>query len=102
MGYQSGINAMLGTVAGATFGIQKTLQDRQKEALKKVEQQQEAKKEQQQRLRKSIILDKHGQNIMVPIKPESTEKATKPEPKKSSILLGSDGRNLTYGTTSKE
>ena len=46
MGYQSGINAMLGTVAGAAFGIQKTLQQRQEEANKKVEQQRLAKKTQ--------------------------------------------------------
>lgn len=44
MGYQSSINAMLGSVAGAAFGIKKTLQDRQKESMKKVKQQQEAKK----------------------------------------------------------
>lgn len=41
---QSSINAMLGTVAGAAFGIKKTLQQRQQEQMKKVEQQQEAKK----------------------------------------------------------
>ena len=93
---QSSINTMLGTIAGGAFGIRKTLEDRQKQALKKVEQEQEAKKAQQQRLRKSIILDKYGQNMMVPIKPEVTEKTTKPEPKKS-ILLGADGRNLTDG-----
>lgn len=39
MGFQSGINAMLGSVAGAAFGIKKTLQQRQKEQLKKVKQQ---------------------------------------------------------------
>lgn len=46
MGFQSNINAMLGSVAGAAFGIQKTLQQRQEESLKKVKQQQEAKKTQ--------------------------------------------------------
>ncbi len=46
MGFQSGINAMLGSVAGAAFGIQKTLQQRQEEANKKVKQQQVAKKTQ--------------------------------------------------------
>ena len=94
MGFQSGINAMLGTVAGGAFAIGKTLQQRQEEANKKVKQQQEAKKEQKTRFKKSIILDKYGQNIMVPIKPETAEKTTKPEPKKS-ILLGADGGNLT-------
>lgn len=46
MGFQSGINAALGSVAGAAFGIQKTLQQRQEEQMKKVKQQQEAKKTQ--------------------------------------------------------
>ena len=44
MGFQSGINAMLGTVAGGAFAIGKTLQQRQQEANKKVEQQRLAKK----------------------------------------------------------
>lgn len=44
MGFQSGINAALGSIAGAAFGIQKTLQQRQEESIKKVKQQQEAKK----------------------------------------------------------
>lgn len=39
--------------------------------------------------------------MMVPIKPEVTEKTTKPEPKKS-ILLGVDGRNLTNDTIGKK
>ena len=46
MGFQSGINAMLGTVAGGALAISKTLQDRQQEANKKVEQQRLAKKAQ--------------------------------------------------------
>ena len=46
MGFQSGINAALGSIAGAAFGIQKTLQQRQQEANKKVEQQRLAKKTQ--------------------------------------------------------
>lgn len=37
MGFQSGINAMLGSVAGAAFGISKTLKQRQEEQLKKVQ-----------------------------------------------------------------
>lgn len=90
MGFQSGINAALGSIAGAAFGIKKTLQQRQEEQMKKIKEQQEAKKEQQQRFRKSIILDAQGQNIMVPVQPE------KQEPKKS-IILDSNGRNLTNG-----
>lgn len=39
MGFQSGINAMLGSVAGAAFGISKTLKDRQEEQMKKVQEQ---------------------------------------------------------------
>lgn len=46
MGFQSGINAALGSIAGAAFGIQKTLQQRQEESIKKVQEQQEAKKTQ--------------------------------------------------------
>lgn len=46
MGFQSGINAALGSIAGAAFGIQKTLQQRQEEQMKKVKEQQEAKKTQ--------------------------------------------------------
>lgn len=46
MGFQSGINAALGSIAGAAFGIQKTLQQRQEEQMKKVKQQKEAKKTQ--------------------------------------------------------
>ena len=97
MGFQSGINAALGSVAGAAFGIQKTLQQRQEEQMKKVKAEQEAKKAQQQRFRKSPILDKYGQNIIVPVVPDGVENAAKPEPKKSSILLGADGRNLING-----
>lgn len=92
MGFQSGINAMLGTVAGAAFGIKRTLQQRQEEANKKVEQQRLAKKQQNTRFRKSILLDAQGQNIMVPIQPQQK----KEEPKKS-ILLDASGRNLTDG-----
>ena len=89
---QSSINTMIGTVAGATFGIKKTLQQRQEEANKKVEQQRLAKKQQKTRFRKSILLDAQGQNIMVPIQPQQK----KEEPKKS-ILLDASGRNLTDG-----
>lgn len=39
MGFQLGINAALGSVAGAAFGISKTLKDRQEEQMKKVKQQ---------------------------------------------------------------
>lgn len=46
MGFQSGINAMLGTIAGGALAIGKTLQRRQEEANKKVEQQRMAKKAQ--------------------------------------------------------
>lgn len=46
MGFQSGINAALGSIAGAAFGIQKTLQQRQEEQTAKVKQVQEAKKRQ--------------------------------------------------------
>lgn len=46
MGFQSGINAMLGTVAGAAFGISKTLEDRQKQATVKATEQKQAKKKQ--------------------------------------------------------
>lgn len=90
MGFQSGINAALGSVAGAALGISKTLKQRQEEQMKKVQEQQEAKKIQQQRFRKSLILDKSGQNITIPVQPE------KQEPKKS-IILDTSGRNLTNG-----
>lgn len=93
MGFQSGINAALGSIAGAAFGIQKTLQQRQEEQLKKVKQVQEAKQEQKQRFRKSPILDAQGQNIMVPV----TKQVTKAAEGNKSILLGADGRNLTNG-----
>ena len=46
MGFQSGINATLGSIAGAAFGIQKTLQQRQEAAAKKVKQKQQAQKKQ--------------------------------------------------------
>ena len=46
MGFQSGINATLGSIAGAAFGINKTLKQRQEEQMKKVKQVQEAKKTQ--------------------------------------------------------
>lgn len=90
MGFQSGINAMLGSVSGAAFGINKTLKMRQDEQMKKLAEIKAAKQEQQQRFRQSPILNKTGKNIMVPVHPE------KQEPKKS-ILLDSSGRNLTNG-----
>ena len=46
MGFQSGINAMLGAVAGAAFGISKNLEERQKQATVKSKEQQQAKKTQ--------------------------------------------------------
>lgn len=46
MRIQSSVNAMLGSVAGAAFGIQKSLEQRQEAANKKAEQMQEAKKTQ--------------------------------------------------------
>lgn len=49
MGFQSGINAALGSIAGAAFGIQKTLQQRQEEQTTKVKEQQEAKKVQKRK-----------------------------------------------------
>ena len=94
---QSSINQIIGQ-AGAAIGIGKTLVQRQQEQERKVKEKLEAKKKQQQRLRKSPILDKYGQNMMVPIKKEEAgEKATKPAPKKVSVLLGADGRNITSG-----
>ena len=81
--------AMLGAVGSIAYGI-KGLKERQEEQMKKVQEQQEAKKVQQQRFRKSLILDKSGQNIMIPIQPK------KQEPNKS-ILLDTNGRNLTNG-----
>ena len=97
MGYQAGINAALGTVAGAVLGVKKGLAERQKQANTKAAEVKKAKTEQKTRFRKSPILDKYGQNIMVPVNSEAGEKATKPESKKGSILLGADGRNLTNG-----
>ena len=90
MGFQSQLLAAAGSVAGAAFSIQKTLQQRQEESIKKVQEQQEAKKVQQQRFRKSFILDKSGQNITIPVQPKQQE------PKKS-IILDTSGRNLTNG-----
>lgn len=46
MGFQSGINAALGTIAGAAFGIQKNLQQRQEEAMTIVKEKQVAQKKQ--------------------------------------------------------
>ena len=46
MGFQSGINAMLGSVAGAAFGIKQTLTQRQDNANKKVTEKQTAQKKQ--------------------------------------------------------
>ena len=90
MGFQSGLLAAAGSIAGAVGSIKKTLKQRQEEQMKKVQEQQEAKKVQQQRFRKSLILDKSGQNIMIPVQPK------KQEPNKS-ILLDTNGRNLTNG-----
>lgn len=44
MGFQSGINAVLGSVAGAAFGVKQTLSKRQEVANKQVKEKQEAKK----------------------------------------------------------
>ena len=90
MGFQSGINAALGSVAGAALGISKTLKNRQEEQVKKVAEIQQAKKEQQQRFKQSLILDKSGQNLMVPIKKDEPQQ-------KKSIILDTSGRNLTNG-----
>lgn len=93
MGFQSGINAALGTVAGAAFGIRKTLKDRQEEALKKAKEKQEAQQEQKQRFRKSPILNKSGENIMVPIQSQ-TQQQKKEEPKPKIQLFGATGEKL--------
>ena len=93
MGFQSGINAALGSISVAAFGIKKTLQQRQEEQMKKVKEQQDAKQEQKNRFRKSPILNAQGQNIQVPV----TKKETKATEDNKSILLGADGRNITNG-----
>ena len=66
MGFQSGINAALGSIAGAAFGIQKTLQQRQEEQLEKVKQVQEAKKK-QQRTYKSFKKALYAQEDVAPL-----------------------------------
>ena len=89
MGFQSGINAALGSIAGAAFGIQKTLQQRQEEQMAKIEQQRLAKKEQKQRFRQSIILDAQGKNIQVPTTTEKPKQQN--DEKKPVTILGADG-----------
>lgn len=68
MGFQSGINATLGSVAGAGLAIQKTLQQRQENANKKAKEKQEAQQVQKEKFKKSIILDATGNNLLVPMK----------------------------------
>lgn len=51
MGFQSGINATLGTVAGAVLGVKKGLAERQKQANKKAAEVKKAKTEQTTRRR---------------------------------------------------
>ena len=57
--------SMLGAVGAIAYGI-KGLKERHAEANKKATETREAQKEQQQRFRKSPILNKLGENIMVP------------------------------------
>lgn len=51
MGFQSGINATLGTVAGAVLGVKKGLAERQKQANTKAAEVKKAKTEQKTRRR---------------------------------------------------
>lgn len=54
MGFQSGLLAMAGSVAGAVGSIKKTLQQRQEEAIKKVKENQAAQKKQRRNFKEYL------------------------------------------------
>ena len=90
MGFQSGLLAAAGSIAGAVGSVKKTLKQRQDDQMKKLAETKEAKQAQKQRFRQSLILDSSSQNLMVPIKKDEPQQ-------KKSIILDATGGNLTNG-----